>query len=122
MMLLREFKDLRRRRDREIGTPDLLNYAFLGAPHVVVMKDGSMMTCFAYRGPDLNSASELEIAALKHHVNAVLARYGDGFMINVDLVRRPSVEYPRGGAFPDPTTALIDREREMHYSAEGRHN
>ena len=56
-MLFREFKDLGRRKDRRIGMPDLLNYAFLGAPGVVVLKDGAMMTCFAYRGPDLNSAS-----------------------------------------------------------------
>ena len=31
-MLLREFKDLSRKKDRRIGMPDLLNYAFLGAP------------------------------------------------------------------------------------------
>ena len=42
-------------------------------------------------------------------------------MINADLIRHPSIEYPTGGAFPDPTTALIDREREMHYTAEGKH-
>ena len=43
-MLSREFKDLGRRKDRRIGMPDLLNYAFLGAPGVVVLKDGAMMT------------------------------------------------------------------------------
>ncbi len=120
-MLFREFKDLGRRKDRRIGMPDLLNYAFLGAPGVVVLKDGAMMTCFAYRGPDLNSAAPLEISALKHHTNRILSHHGDGFMISADLIRHPSIDYPTGGPFPDPTTALIDREREMHYTAEGKH-
>jgi len=101
--------------------PDLLNYAFLGAPGLVVLKDGAMMTCFAYRGPDLNSASPLEISALKHHTNRILSHHGDGFMISTDLIRHPSMDYPTGGAFRDPTTALIDREREIHYTAEGKH-
>ncbi len=120
-MLFREFKNLCRKPDRRAGTPDLLNYAFLGAPSVVVVKDGAMMTCFAYRGPDLNSASPLEISALKHHTNRILSHHGDGFMISTDLIRHHSIDYPTGGAFPDATTALIDREREMHYTAEGKH-
>ncbi len=120
-MLLKEFKDLRRKPDKRIGTPDLFNFAFLGAPGVMVLKDGALMTCLTYQGPDLNSASQLEISALKHHLNAILSRYGDGFMINADLIRHPSIEYPTGGAFPDPTTALIEREREVHYLAEGKH-
>ena len=120
-MLLKEFKDLRRKPDKRIGTPDLFNFAFMGAPGVMVLKDGALMTCLTYQGPDLNSASALEISALKHHLNAILSRYGDGFMIHADLIRHPSTEYPTGGAFPDPTTRLIERERELHYVAEGRH-
>ena len=45
-MLLKEFKDLRRKPDKRIGTPDLFNFAFLGAPGVMVLKDGALMTCF----------------------------------------------------------------------------
>jgi type IV secretion system protein VirB4 len=99
-MLLKEFKDLRRKPDKRIGTPDLFNFAFLGAPGVMVLKDGALMKCLTYRGPDLNSASQLEISALKHHLNTIFSRYGDGFMINADLIRHSSIEYPTGGAFP----------------------
>ena len=120
-MLLKEFKDLRRKPDKRIGTPDLFNFAFIGAPGVMVLKDGALMTCLTYQGPDLNSASLLEISALKHHLNAILSRYGDGFMIHADLIRHPSTEYPTGGAFPDRDHALIERERELHYLAEGKH-
>jgi type IV secretion system protein VirB4 len=42
-------------------------------------------------------------------------------MISTDLIRHLSLDYPTGGAFRDPTTALIDREREIHYTAEGKH-
>ncbi|MGH7933165.1 MAG: conjugal transfer protein TrbE [Candidatus Binataceae bacterium] len=41
-------------------------------------------------------------------------------MYNVDLIRRPSIEYP-ARTFPDPVSAMLDREREVQYSAEGRH-
>ncbi len=119
-MLFREFKNLCRKPDRRAGTPDLLNYAFLGAPSVVVLKDGAMMTCFAYRGPDLNSASPLEISALKHHTNRILSHHGDGFMISTDLIRHHSIDYPTGGAFPDATTTLIDREREIALHSRGQ--
>src|SRR5260370_18856651 len=103
-MLFREFKDLGRRKDRRIGMPDLLNYAFLGAPGVGVLKDGAMMTCFAYRGPDLNSASPLEFSALKHHTNRLPSHHGDGFMIKTDLIRNPRLVYPTGAPCSDPTT------------------
>src|SRR5207244_7931352 len=34
---------------------------------------------------------------------------------------QPSLGYPGGGAFPDPTTRLIDEERRGQYTAEGAH-
>src|SRR5213080_3530100 len=42
-------------------------------------------------------------------------------MLLVDAIRRPSVGYPEGGAFPDPTTRLIDDEGLERYTAEGTH-
>ena len=42
-------------------------------------------------------------------------------MLNVDLIRHESASYPEDGEFPDPTTRLIDRERQIHYTAERRH-
>jgi hypothetical protein len=42
-------------------------------------------------------------------------------MLHVDAIRRPSVGYREGGAFPDPTTRLIDDERRGCYTAEGTH-
>jgi hypothetical protein len=66
-MLFKEFRDLRQRPDLRIGMPDLLNYAFFGGPDVIVLKDGALMACFAYRGPDLNSASPRNLGAQTPH-------------------------------------------------------
>ena len=120
-MLIREFKNLRRKRERLLGFSDLLNYAALVDPGVILLKDGSLLAGWRYTGPDLNSAGSEELTALSHQVNSALAALGDGWAMNVDLIRHPSAEYPQPGAFPDPITALIDEERRRHHTAEGRH-
>jgi type IV secretion system protein TrbE len=120
-MLLPEFKKLTKKPDRTLGFPDLLNYAAFVAPGTILLKDGALLAGFIYAGPDLNSSSPDELASLTHHVNAALARFGDGWMLNVDLIRHESVGYPDNGEFPDPTTRLIDRERQIHYTAERQH-
>jgi type IV secretion system protein TrbE len=120
-MLLPEFKKLRKKPDHAVGLPDLLNYAAFVAPSTILMKDGALLAGFAYAGPDLNSSSPEELASLTQHVNSALARFGDGWMLNVDLIRHESASYPEDGEFPDPTTRLIDRERQIHYTAGRRH-
>jgi type IV secretion system protein VirB4 len=119
--MFKEFRNLRRQSDRLGGFPDLLNYAALIDPGIVLLKDGSLLAGWRYSGPDLNSASPEEMTALVHQVNAGLARLGDGWMMNVDLIRKPSIGYPEAGAFPDSVTALIDHERRLHYTEEGQH-
>ena len=56
-MFLKEFRDLRKKPDRLQGLPDVLNYAALVLPGVLLLKDGSLLAGFEYGGPDLNSAS-----------------------------------------------------------------
>ena len=119
--MFREFRNLRCKSDRLGGFPDLLNYAALIDPGVILLKDGSLLAGWRYSGPDLNSASPEEMTALVHQVNAGLARLGEGWMMNVDLIRKPSIDYPESRDFPDPVTALIDHERRLHYTAEGNH-
>jgi len=119
-MLFKEFKELRRRRDRLLGLPDLLNYAIAVNDHTIALKDGAFLSAFECSGLDLNSASAEELDAHRAQANRALLRLDDGFMYNVDLIRYPSVDYPKR-TFADPVSATIDREREVHYSAEGRH-
>ena len=103
------------------GLADLANYAALVDEGVCLLKDGGFLAAWTYTGPDLESASHEELAVLSSQVNAALVRLGNGWMLHVDAIRRPSVGYPEGGAFPDPTTRLIDDERRERYTAEGTH-
>ena len=103
------------------GFADLANYAALVDEGVCLLKDGGFLAAWTYTGPDLESASHEELAVLSSQVNSALVRLGNGWMLHVDAIRRPSVGYPEGGAFPDPTTRLIDDERRERYTAEGTH-
>src|SRR5207249_2076025 len=84
------------------GLADLVNYAALVDEGVCLLKDGGFLAVWTYTGPDLESASHEELAVLSSQVNAALVRLGNGWMLHVDAIRRPSVGYPEGGAFPDP--------------------
>ena len=63
MMFLKEFRDLRRKADRRLGLPDLLNYGFAEDSHTIVTKDGARLVAFECHGSDLNSASAAELDA-----------------------------------------------------------
>ncbi|MBF6571571.1 MAG: conjugal transfer protein TrbE [Candidatus Binataceae bacterium] len=119
-MFLKEFTNLRRKRSKLLGLPDQLNYAIPVDDFTIALKDGAFLSAFECEGLDLNSASAEELDAHRAQANRALARLDDGFMYNVDLIRHPSVEYPTR-TFPDPVSAMLDREREVHYSAEGQH-
>ena len=119
-MFLKEFKDLRRKRDKLRGLPDQLNYAIPIDDYTIAMKDGAFLSAFDCSGLDLNSASVEELDAHRAQANRALARLDDGFQYNIDLIRYPSVEYS-SRTFPDPVSAALDREREIQYSAEGQH-
>lgn len=119
-MLFKEFIDLRRKPSKLLGLPDQLNYAIPVNDRTIALKDGAFLSAFVCSGLDLNSASAEELDAHRAQANRALARLDDGFMYNVDLIRYPSVDYPRR-TFADPVSAILDREREVQYSAEGRH-
>jgi type IV secretion system protein TrbE len=119
-MFVKEFRDLRRKRDKLLALPDQLNYAIPIDDFTIALKDGAFLSAFECSGLDLNSASAEELDAHRAQANRALTRLDDGFMYNVDLIRHPSVDYA-SRAFPDPVSATLDREREVQYSAEGKH-
>jgi type IV secretion system protein TrbE len=103
------------------GLADLVNYAAVVDEGICLLKDGGFLAAWTYTGPDLESASHEELAVLSSQVNSAFVRLGNGWMLHVDAIRRPSVGYPETGAFPDPITRLIDDERRDRYTAEGTH-
>ncbi|MGP6156303.1 MAG: hypothetical protein ACLPYS_01995, partial [Vulcanimicrobiaceae bacterium] len=103
------------------GYSDVLVYAALVDDGIVLNKDGALLAGWEYRGNDLDSVSAAELDTLSERVNAALCRRGTGWMMHVDAIRFPVMQYAEGGHFGDRTTALIDEERRLQSQAEGAH-
>ena len=114
---------LRRFRDKAKGVADLLNYAALRAPGMILCKDGSLLAGWFFDGPDAASLPPAQLNYLTKRVNDVFTRMGSGWSVWVDAVRLPAAQYPerRRSAFPDPITAMIDEERRQAFEREGAH-
>jgi type IV secretion system protein VirB4 len=106
---------------KEQGLADLLNYAHFVDDGVILNKDGAFMVSYQYRGPDIYSATTEKLDALAYTVNRMMTFLEDGWMIYVDEMRVPSVDYPDKGYFPDSVSLLIDQERRAFYEKEGAH-
>ena len=114
MMSLREY------RRRGAALADFLPWAALVAPGIVLNKDGSFQRTAAIRGPDLDSATPAELVATAGRLNSALRRLGSGWAIFVEAQRVPAQDYP-ASTFPDPASALVDRERSAQFAEEGAH-
>jgi type IV secretion system protein VirB4 len=102
---------------------DLVPYAGIVANGVILLKDGSLMAGWYFAGPDSESSTDAERNEVSRQINAILARLGSGWMIQVEAVRVPTTDYPADDAchFPDPVTRAIDAERRAHFERERGH-
>ena len=96
--------------DRPRLLADYLPWACLVAPGVILNKDGAFQTSFRYRGPDLESSTESELVAVTARLNNVLRRFGTGWALFFEAVRREAPPYPEC-ALPDAVSWLVDEER-----------
>ena len=96
---------------------DYLPWAALVAPGVVLNKDGSFQRTFAFRGPDLESATEAELVAVSARVNNVLRRFGSGWALFIEAARCAAPGYP-ASVFPDAASRLVDAERRAAFEEE----
>jgi type IV secretion/conjugal transfer VirB4 family ATPase len=112
--------DLREYRRRPARLADYLPWAALVAPGVVLNKDGSFQRTAEFRGPDLDSATDGEVAAVAARLNGALRRLGSGWALFVEARRDPAQAYPVS-AFPDPVSALVDEERKAAFLQTGDH-
>ncbi len=97
---------------------DRLPWAALVARGVVLNKDGSFQRTFAFRGPDLESATEAELIAACARLNNVLRRFGSGWALFFEASRTVAPGYPES-QFPDPASWLVDRERRAAFEDVG---
>ena len=114
MLMLREYRN---RADR---LADHLPWAALVAPGIVLNKDGSFSRVLAFRGPDLESATEAELVATCARANNVLKRFGSGWALHIEAERREAIGYP-GSPFPDAASWLVDEERRAAFEGGGAH-
>jgi type IV secretion system protein VirB4 len=110
-------------RHRDPAFSDLVPYAGLVANGVILLKDGSLMAGWYFAGPDSESSTDLERNEVSRQINAILARLGSGWMIQVEALRIPTTDYPSEAAchFPDAVTRAIDAERRAHFRRERGH-
>ena len=107
-------------RSKSARLADFLPWAALAAPGVVLNKDGSFQRTARIRGPDLDSATPAELMAVTARLNSALRRLGSGWAIFVEAQRLPAMDYPQSH-FPDPLSALVERERREQFQAAGAH-
>ena len=106
------FLDEHRRRPAALS--DHLPWAALVAPGVVLNKDGSFLAGFRFRGPDLESATEDELMAVRARLNNALKRLGSGWCLHMQARRRPAVAYPESD-FDLDVAWLLDAERRARF-------
>ncbi len=103
------------------GFPDLLRWGSVIRPGIVLGKGGELMATFEYRGPDMQCSSSGELNYLRIRASNMIAKLGRGWMFHSTTLRKESITYEHSGAFPDPVTLAIERERETQYKQEGSH-
>lgn len=105
-------------RGRADRLADLLPWAALIAPGIVLNKDGSFQRIFRFRGPDLESATEAELVGLCARANNALKRLGSGWALFFEAERLEAQDYPQS-ELPDAASWLVDEERRAAFE-EGR--
>lgn len=105
-------------REKPDRLSDLLPWASLVAPGIILNKDGSFLTTVEFSGLDINPADQARQISLHAHLNASLRGLGDGWAVYVEIRRQPALlppAVPRTG----PAAALLATERHLQFSREG---
>jgi len=112
---------LKKHRSKDAGFADLLNYAAVVDDGVIVGKNGSFMAAWLYKGNDNANATEKERERVSLRINQAFSGLGNGWMLHVDCVRKPSQKYPsrEKSYFPDEISAAIDEERRQLFESLG---
>ena len=116
--------NLREYREPTHRLPDLLPWAGLVAPGVVLQKDAVLQKTYAYRGKDPANLSPAERATIAIRQQDALKRLaaGDaasGWAIFIESQRHEADDYP-ASRFQNLPAALIEDERRKFYSGPGR--
>ncbi|OGT06765.1 MAG: conjugal transfer protein TrbE [Gammaproteobacteria bacterium GWF2_41_13] len=89
---------------------DLLPWAAMIAPGIILNKDGSLQRTIKFRGPDLESSTEPQLVSATARLNNAIKRFGSGWAITIEARRIPYKTTETISAFPDPVSLMIDAE------------
>ena len=87
-MYLKEWKR------QPIGFADLLNFAVLIDDGIIQGKDGSLSLSWYFRGQDMDSNTNEELEGISARLNAALQKFGSGWMMQIDCIRKKANSYP----------------------------
>jgi type IV secretion system protein VirB4 len=111
---------MREYREPTSRLPDRLPWACLIAPGVVLQKDAIFQQTLAFRGPDLASSLDAELASASARLNNALRRLGSGWALFVEAQRFLSNAYPPA-TWAHPAAAVVDAERREAFEQAGAH-
>ncbi len=111
---------LKEYRDSSERLADRLPWSALVAPGVVEQKDGLLQKTIEFRGPDLASSTKEELVGASARLNNALKRLAGGWSVFVEAQRVRARKYP-SSEWPDPVSALVDKERRRMFEEEGEH-
>ena len=98
-------------RNKSDRLTDILPWAALIAPGVILNKDGSFQQTLTFRGPDLESSTEPQLVSTTARLNNALKRLGSGWAFYIEARRKLAMQYPENNYFPNAVSWLIDAER-----------
>lgn len=88
----------------------------LGNSAVVYNKDGSLQTTFQFRGPDLDSSTQDELAYYHQRINTIMKLVPTGYTFYMEQQRQKAMPY-EAAQMPDAFTQAIENEREQYFNA-----
>ncbi len=101
------------------GMADLLVYAALVRPGVVLNKDGALMTGWVLRGEDAATKSDAELAQRVAYINAAIAGRDVGWMLHYDKLRMPATAVDEDTYFRSATQQIMNESRVAAAAADG---
>ncbi len=121
--ILKNFVSGRTFAGNNFGLSDLLLYAKMVDEGIILQTDGSFLAAFWFKGSDLETSTDEELAILSAQINTAFNLLSSGWLFHIDTLRYKAMDYTKekDSFFPDATSKLIDNERRSIYQSEGSH-
>lgn len=99
-------------------TEYMVDYLFVDENHenVVYCGDQGLFKVWEFRGPDMDSATPLELMQHTSLLNNALKMMGDGFIVYFDAQRHVAADYDKS-TMPTPLLQQMENERAEYYGS-----